>query len=108
MSLTLLLVQLLGLVTLFSILMFYAGINYYKLKLQGLNIKNPPSILFDYFGKNRKQTAALKIIDINSKNNIELINDESKKTENKNSKKTSVQKVTITPRMTIYKTIDEE
>ncbi|MCX7875080.1 MAG: hypothetical protein N2321_02815 [Melioribacteraceae bacterium] len=106
MTLTILLFELFGLVLLLSSLMFYAGMKYYKIKLYGYNFNNPLPIITNLNSKNQKKNESLKIVQLNS-GKFETITKPGKIQKTKITK-TTIEKINVTPRMTIYKTIDEE
>lgn len=106
MNLTPLLLELFALVFIFSGLMFYAGIKYSQFKLVGYN-DNTPSIFTTLLAQKQNKKDGLKIIEIND---IKITKDNKIVIKNTNDKKTKTNavKLPITPRMTIYKTIDED
>ncbi len=65
MNLTILLLELFGLVLLFSFLMFYAGVKYNQFKLAGFD-NTPTSIFTTLLAQRQNKKEGLKIIEINN------------------------------------------
>jgi hypothetical protein len=107
MSLTIIALELFSLVALMSMLMFYAGVNYRKFKTSNssFDLFLPESSY--YFGKTGRSKKSINIIEI--KDAIQRENPETKTTNaNTSTSQKKITKVPVTPRMTIYKTIDED
>lgn len=107
MNLTIIALELFSLVVLMSILMFYAGVNYRKFKTSNasFDLFLPESSY--YFGKTNKSKKSINIIEI--KDAIQKETPETKTTNaNTSTSQKKITKVPVTPRMTIYKTIDED